>query len=221
MEVVGYTKTFSLDQGAVLSNDQTFQALYNAPLTDGKREGICTGLSMIWLARRMMFHDETAEQRSRAIYTGAAFRWGGKTQDIHLASGGGGASIYDMLQTMYGEALRAYALTIVGTACKATFNTNPGVLAEAAADACKGAGTYCLWNIGLYTPTGEAGHMVATYASHGTLGMNRHLYFFDPNMGEYRISVGDAKKFFKGVFDAYAQAFSGLRYLATFEVERG
>lgn len=221
MEVAGYTKTFALDQGAVLSNDQIFQALYNAPLTDGKREGICTGLSMIWLARRMMFHDETAEQRAKAIYTGAAFRWGGKTQDIHVASGSSGGAIYDMLQTMYGEALRAYALTIVANSCDATFDTTPGVLGEAAADACKGAGTYCLWNIGLSTSGGDAGHMVATYASRGTLGMNRHLYFFDPNMGEYRIGVGDAKKFFTGVFDAYAQAFTGLRYLATFEVDRG
>ena len=55
MEVAGFAKTFSLDQGQILGNDQVFQALYNAPLTDGKRGGICCGLSLVWLARRMMF----------------------------------------------------------------------------------------------------------------------------------------------------------------------
>ncbi|MBR0681196.1 hypothetical protein GXW74_11935 [Roseomonas eburnea] len=220
MEVAGYTKTFSLDQGSVLGNDQLFQALYNAPLTDGKREGICTGLSMIWLARRMMFHNESAEQRFAALFTGAAFRWGGKTQDIHVASGGGSGSYYDMLQTMYGDALRAYALRVVPASCNATFDGTPSVLGQAGATASKSAGTYCLWNIGLQTPTGSAGHMVATYASHGTLGMNRHLYFFDPNMGEYRIGTGDAVDFFTKVFEAYAGMFGGLNYLATFEVDR-
>lgn len=41
MEVAGFKKTFSLDQGSILGNDQTFQALYNAPLSDDKRSGIC------------------------------------------------------------------------------------------------------------------------------------------------------------------------------------
>ena len=220
MDVAGYTKAFSMDQGRVLGNDQLFQALYSAPMTDPKREGICTGLSMIWLARRMMFHSETAEQRFAALATGAAFKWGGKTQDIHLAAGTGAGGYYDMLQQMYGEALQAYALRIVASSCNATFDGTPSVLGQAGADASKDKGTYCLWNIGLATPSGNAGHMVATYASHGTLGMNRHLYYFDPNMGEYRIGVGNAVDFFTKVFEAYQGMFGGLNYLATFEVER-
>ena len=58
---------------------------------------------MIWLARRMMFHNETAEQRMKAIYTNAAFRWGGKSQDIHMSAGGGAGETYDAMNAMYGD----------------------------------------------------------------------------------------------------------------------
>lgn len=86
MEIKGYKPSWALDQGQFLSNDQLFQALYGSPLSD-PRNGICTGLSMIWAARRMMFHSESAKERASAIFTNAAFIWGGKSQDIHAASG--------------------------------------------------------------------------------------------------------------------------------------
>lgn len=48
MEVNGFKKCFPLDQGSILGNDQTFQALYSAPLNDPRRSGICAGLSLVW-----------------------------------------------------------------------------------------------------------------------------------------------------------------------------
>jgi hypothetical protein len=75
--------------------------------------------------------------------------------------------------------------------------------------------------MGLRTATGNAGHMVASYASHGTLGINRHFYFFDPNMGEYKIGTGDVKRFLQGVMTAYLNVFQGINYFDCFQVIRG
>jgi len=220
MKVQGYTPTWALDQGQFLGNDQLFQALYNTPLSDPKRNGICTGLSMIWAARRMMFHSESAEQRSKAIFTNAAFIWGGKTQDIHAAAGEAGGDTYDAMNQMFGEALKAYALRIVGSNCKSEFSSDFRTLANTATDVADPAGTYALWNVGLSTRTGDAGHMVASYSSHGSLLGGKHFYVFDPNMGEFRISAKDSFDFTWNLFEAYAGQFLGLNYVAAFEVAR-
>jgi len=222
MDVQGYTKTFAMDQGTILGNDQTFQALFNAPLTDGKRGGICSGLSMIWAARRMMFHDETPDQRQSALVAGSGFRWGGQSQDIHVASrgAGGGGTFEEQIANNYGEALRVYALRIRGGSLVQGTGTS-SEMADAVVSDVKAAGGYYLWLLVLDTPTGVAGHMCASYASKGTLGMNRHFYFFDPNMGEYRVGTGEAAALLTGVFDAYAGDNMPCSLALAFEVERG
>src|SRR5579884_239101 len=176
MDVAGYTKSFSIDQGTVLGIDQLFAALYIKPLTDPKRNGICTGLSMIWLARLMMWHNESPQQRLRGLGSMGAFRWGGKTQDIHLAAGGaGGSDFAAFFQTAYGDALKAYVLRMVANSTVVYATADLAAAAKDFAPCLTGKHTYRLWNIGLQTPTGSAGHMVASYASGGKAGFFRHL----------------------------------------------
>ncbi len=222
MEVAGFTRTFVIDQGTVLGMDQLFAALFNQPLNDPKREGICTGLSMIWLARLMMWHDETPEQRQKALHSVGGYRWGGKTQDIHLGAGGGGGIDSDATwKSHYDAALKVYVLSIITGSTVGYGYTDSKDTAKSFAPSITGARTYRLWNVGLRVAGGSAGHMVASYASRGKLGLNRHLYFFDPNMGEYRIGTGDAEKFTAAWLDAYGAAFLGINYLASFGVQRG
>jgi hypothetical protein len=221
MDVPGYSKEFSIDQGTVLGMDQLFQALFNQPLTDPKRDGICTGLSMLWAARRMMFHNENAKQRFQALMTGAAFKWGGKTQDIHLAAGGGGGDMYAQLQTMYKEALRAYVLRIVQSAVSFARYTDSAACAQSVAPTVTPSGRYCLYNIGLRTNTGDAGHRVAAYSSQGGLVGGKHCSLFDPIMGEYRISTSQVPSFLTAFLESYRAAFGGINYLIGFEVQRG
>ena len=220
MDVEGYKKTFAMDQGVILSNDQNFQAMYGAPLTDPKRSGICTGLSMIWLARTMTFPDDNAKKREAALNE-AAFIWGGKTQDNHLALGDPGGSMDSFFHHAYGEPLRAYSLVI---SPNSTVEVDVASLSGAAANFAphiKDKGTYRLWNIGLKTAGGSAGHMVASYASGGKMGFFRHLYFFDPNMGEYKIDTGDTAKFVEAWLKSYNNTILGVLWLASFEVEYG
>lgn len=220
MNVTGFSKAFSIDQGQVLGNDQIFQALYSAPLTDAKRNGICTGLSMIWLARFMTFHGESAKQREAALSM-AAYRWGGKTQDHHLALGDPGGSMETFFNHAYAEPLRAYSLVITPGSTVEVPVVDTKAAGKAFAPLITDKGTYRLWNVGLRTSTGTGGHMVASYASGGKLGMFRHLYFFDPNLGEYKLDIGDTAKFVEAWLDAYAAMFHGLEWLASFEVEYG
>ncbi|WP_244408339.1 hypothetical protein [Roseomonas fluvialis] len=84
-------------------------------------------------------------------------------------------------------------------------------------------GAYGLYNMGLSTTTGRAAHMMASYCSHGTfgLGFNRSFYFFDPNMGEYRIGTDDVVPFLRALNTAYQDAFLGVNDIDQFQVERG
>ncbi|MBR0670373.1 hypothetical protein [Neoroseomonas soli] len=222
MHVDGFKKTFALDQGAVLSNDQVFQALYNAPLTDDKRGGICCGLSLIWLARRMMFHNESAEQRAAALVSMPGFSWGGKTQDIHNASPASGSGWADYLETMLSEALRVYVLRLVRP------TISDGAHSNAAGDAAimwapaRPAGSYVLHYIWLDMPgsANGCGHWTASYTSHGSFGRAGHFYHFDPNMGEHRVSTSDAETYLAGWVQAYDSGFSGIRYLCSVELTR-
>jgi|GEM_PF-3574799 len=218
MNVAGYSKSFSMDQGKILGNDQIFHALFNAPLTDAKRQGICCGLSIVWVARRMMFHDENAEARCTGLVSFGGFRFGGRTQDIMMAAPDAGTTTADLYQSWFGPALEPYALRIIAGSVKS--NPRPINISTLVASATP-AGAYCLYNIGLETSTGPAAHMVASYASRGTLGMNRHFYFFDPNMGEYRIGTSDAGDFLGKVALAYDSAFVKITGFDVFEVKRG
>ena len=218
MQVPGYSKTFSMDQGAILSNDQTFHALYNAPLNDPKREGICTGLSIIWVARRMMFHKEDAAQRRSGLVSMGGFRFGGRAQDIHMAHTGGTGSAEDQYRAMYNHALEPFALRIVPGS---TVDNPVPVRIGNLVDAVKSARTYCLFSIGLRTTSGSAGHMCASYTSRGTFGLS-NFYFFDPNMGEYKVEdMDDVPGFLRAVAELYIDSFGGLNYFDVFEVERG
>ncbi len=221
MEVKGFKKSFSLDQGSILGNDQTFQALFNAPLNDDKRSGICVGLSLVWLARRMMFHDETAEQRAASLISTPGFQWGGKTQDIHNASPAAGNGWGDYLEAFLGEALRAYVMRIVPATISEGAHSDAGGDAQIMWEPAKPAGSYVLHYIWLDNAGSSCGHWTASYASHGTAGMNRHFYHFDPNMGEYRVGTGDGEKYLKGWVQAYLDNFTGVRHVCSVELQRG
>jgi hypothetical protein len=220
MEVKGFKKSFSLDQGSILGNDQTFQALFNAPLNDGKRGGICCGLSLVWLARRMMFHDETAEQRAASLISTPGFQWGGKTQDIHNASPASGSGWGEYLETMLGEALRAYVMRIVPATVSEGAHSDAGGDAQIMWQPAKSAGSYVLHYIWLDDRGSSCAHWTASYASHGTMGTNRHFYHFDPNMGEYRVGAGDGEKYLKGWVQAYLDTFTGVRHVCSVELQR-
>lgn len=216
MEVAGHKKAFSLDQGAILGNDQVFQALYNAPLTDGKRSGICCGLSLIWLARRMMFHDESAEKRAAALVSGPGFQWGGKTQDIHNASPASGSGWGDYLEAFLSEALRAYVLRLVPTTISEAAHSSAAGDAAVMWQPSRPAGSYVLHYIWLDDRGTSCAHWTASYTSNG-----KHFYHFDPNMGEYRVGTGDGEKYLTGWVKAYEDAFTGVRHVASVELTRG
>lgn len=221
MEVQGFKKSFSMDQGSILGNDQTFQAMFNLPLTDDKRGGICVGLSLVWLARRMTFHNETADQRAASLVSTPGFQWSGKTQDIHNASPASGSGWGDYIETMLGDALRAYVLRPVPASISEAAHSDAGGDAQVMWKPAKPAGSYALHYIWLDDRGASVGHWTASYASHGTMGMNRHFYHFDPNMGEYRVGAGDGEKYLKGWVQAYLDTFTGVRHVCSVELARG
>lgn len=229
--IKGYTPTFTLDQSKVLGNDRLFQALYNAPLSDPKRQGVCTGLSMAWVARVIAFHSETAAQREAAFKGGGEvvmYRLGGQAQDLaaagleRLENKPFDPSTY--ISDRFGAALRLYGLRGVP---RTEMFDNRGNAAAAAKIIHQNVGssaskkTYRLYGIVFRSSGGSyAGHCCASYASSGKLfGYGRHLYFFDCNFGEYKVELGDANKFLAAWLQAYSSI--GLAEMLSFGVEKG
>ncbi len=219
MDVAGYSKSFVIDQGAVLGMDQLFQALYNQPLSDPKREGICSGLSMLWAGRRMTWHDETPEQRLRALKSTGGFRWGGKSQDIMMASPIVGTNTEEYMLSMFTKSLEPYSMRVKRNTSLAS---DPGATADmkTLGAASSKSHVYRLYSMNLTVAGQAAAHMVASYASGGKLGLMRHFYFFDPNMGEYRLSIDQAEPFLKAWTKAYADIQMIPGTIFSFNVER-
>lgn len=136
-----------------------------------------------------------------------------------MAKGDADGGVEDLYRGWFGDSLATHVLRIVGGSV--LDNPSP-VSMDALVDGASSSGAYCLYNMGLSTAGGGAAHMVASCMSHGTfgLGFNRHFYFFDPNMGEYRIGTDDMQPFLRGVMDAYESSFLGVNYFDQFQVER-
>jgi len=206
MYVPGFVKSFNIDQGMTLGNDQLFQATYHAPLTDYKRRGICMGLSAVWLSRLLMWHNETPQQRFQALQGIPGFQFGGRAQDLSGDS----------------PPLQAFGLTsVAGSDSTIPVNNHRAAAARQFAPCVTPVHTSRLWGIRLSLRYSRAGHMVASYASGGKLGLRRHLYFFDANMGEYIIDIKDTAEFVKSWLLSYDTHLGMVESLRSFAVQGG
>ena len=77
-----------------------------------------------------------------------------------------------------------------------------------------------------YTQTsfglGQIGrHAICAYKSGGKfLGFGSHLYVFDPNYGEYRVSQSKIEEFYRTLFSSYAKGRKGyINEIVTYQVE--
>ncbi|MBR0681195.1 hypothetical protein GXW74_11930 [Roseomonas eburnea] len=119
-----------MDEGTVRGNDQILQGVSGAPLNDPKRDGIRTGMPMIRLARFMTFHDDNAARRQAAL-NDAADRWGGETQDHHLAPGDPGGGMESICNHACAEPLRANSRVILPNGTVEVPTANLGTAATA------------------------------------------------------------------------------------------
>lgn len=111
-------------------------------------------------------------------------------------------------------------MRVVGSNCKGVFSNefrSDGHIANFVSDK---PGVYALWSIGLATSTGNAGHMVASCSSHGSMIGGKHFYLFDPNLGEYPHRRQGFLRLHLSPVRAYASTFLGVRYVDVFEVAR-
>lgn len=217
-------ETFKMSQGEVLGNDQVFQATFNAPLNDPKRAGICAGLSMLWVRNFIAHHGWTAEQRKTGLRTMSAYRKAGETQDIHHRDILRVTSRENWIQTGYGAALRNNNLRAATSSLICTESSDPAVLAKSMEDAAKAKYSYRLYFLLMRLPGVDAmcGHVVASYASSGKIfGFGRHLYFFDCEIGEYKIEIGQTNTWLTQWLKAWQARPVTLVELRSFAVEAG
>lgn len=228
--IKGYEPTWAMNQFDVLSNDQLFQSTFRAPLTDHKRAGICIGLSMAWIARVMANHSETPADREKAFKKSGMwpmmYTASGKAQDLADASFGKLAKkefkSNDPITEQFGAALKLYKLkNVVGS----DIFEQTGKTAELGKDlaeflsATTSIKKYRLYSIKFKTANDIAGHCCASYVSSGKIfGWSRHLYFFDSNLGEYKVGMDESAKFLAAWLKEYAEI--GFLQLMSFEVEK-
>jgi hypothetical protein len=218
--IKGYKPIYAMDQHKVLGNDQVWKALYDAPKTNPKRNGICQGLSMAWIHRVIKNHKETPDQRQKAFLgpkgTGdlVMFQRGGDAQDLALA----GSAAFSAVQgsepyytQRYGKALAVYGLHYIPNSGKLVSGQHLSVdemakvISEWSVIENRG---YRVYGVAWQQDGGLAGHFCASYVSSGKIfGFGRHLYFFDSNEGEYKIDLGrESGKFFTQWLKTYSDS---------------
>ena len=171
----------------------------------------------------MRFHSQTPNQRKEGLKTAAAYRKVGDTQDIHHNS-----TLPDCYETWisrsYGGALRNNSLAAVTSSLIVKESPNPSILSAAMATAAATKHAYRFYHLTMRTKgtTNLSGHVGASYASGGTLGFYRHLYFFDCNIGEFKIDIADTNKWLVAWLQTYqTQRSQQLMELKSFAAVRG
>jgi hypothetical protein len=222
MQVPGYddSRTFLIDQNTVLGNDQLFQATYNAPLTDPKRDGVCSGLSIVWIARRIMWHKESPKERLKQLGSTGGYRFAGRTQDIPALHSGSEATRYETYLKMYGPSLRPFALKFTRGRF-VTINYETDYVDDEIVPEVDRFQKYHLFNFQVGPANNRGWHTVACYSSMGKWNSSQgNFYLFDPNMGEYKIKSDGTAEFLTAFFDEYVKVFGGVRLIDCFEVGR-
>jgi len=81
-----------------------------------------------------------------------------------------------------------------------------------------GTHSYTQTSFGLGT---RGRHAICAYKSGGKfLGFGSHLYVFDPNYGEYRVSQSKIEEFYRALFSSYAKGRKGyIHGIVTYQVE--
>jgi hypothetical protein len=158
-----------------------------------------------------MWHNETPQQRLQALSGIPGYQFGGRAQDLNRIE-----------WPAYNNLLQAFGLTsVAGSSLTIPVNTQRARAARQFAPLVTPVHTCRLWDIRLHVGFSHPGHAVASYASGGKLGLMRHLYFFDANMGEYIVDIGDTAEFVKSWLLSYDTDVGMVESISSFAVQGG
>lgn len=172
--------------------------------------GMCVGFSTAWVLRHRNFKSEGPKQRCDHLKSDTAVTGAETMQRSYL----GGRSTADNIRSTGQRAAINTAFTSVSSAVSIAATETADIYPEGMKEALQsifvhtsGIHRYflCVLSFGesaLKVDTDN--HVIAGYHSGGKFrGWGSHLYVFEPNFGEFRLSGGEVKTFFEQIRAAY------------------
>ncbi|KAA0589345.1 YopT-type cysteine protease domain-containing protein [Azospirillum oryzae] len=167
--------------------------------------GICFGLSLEWISRHRSHKGETSKARIAYIDRDSTILHASIKQRLYGAEL---SADLDLSSEQLGSRNQAMALAgfkIAATKTQWVSATDPESvkdLLKAITTATASPHTYHVVTM-IFEQRGMA-HATCCYKSGGkAFGLGSHLYFFDPNFGEYKASSGSVGDLFAGLVDRY------------------
>lgn len=196
---------------------------YNAdPKYKSFRHGYCLALSILWIRRHKRFKSEGAAKRMAALSTNRCIQDALEMQLVLEQRNTQAVNRAQMAHEMWNEfsplpdkAKMAASVSSIGDAAALTEITVVGeertrnidigtdsdnafsFLTEINSQVNRTHQYFLL----LHRNDVVGGHATCGYKSGGKWGFGSHLYFFDSNLGEYRVPASEIKPFFRGYFN--------------------
>ncbi|MCG5242545.1 YopT-type cysteine protease domain-containing protein [Azospirillum doebereinerae] len=170
------------------------------------KAGICFGLSSEWIARHRANKGEKPATRIAYIENDNTILHASIKQRLY-----GRELSHQLDQSAEQTGSRNEALKLLGLSVKSSSTQwvsvespeNVKEVLKAISVATAGAHTYHIITLNFEGRNGGS-HATCCYKSSGkAFGMGAHLYFFDPNYGEFKASAGSVIDLFNGLIDRY------------------
>lgn len=161
--------------------------------TEALKLGCCIGLSMLWAGRHQVQKNETPEDRVKYVTTDKGRIVA--AQLAYEASPGAAGQVKEApLWSSHGFTVGIYKAEQISSAQNGGTRQMTTAISDMLVDA-GGKHRYA----SLAWRNAGGGHQMVFYHSGGKLGtgIGSHLYFFDPNNGEFKVSHGDTDEFFE------------------------
>jgi hypothetical protein len=203
------TKKFLLAYKTVThsqSSDERVKALKDTKIFNG----VCFGLTTVWAGRHKSHKGETPGIRMNAVTGEAGFAEAKKIQLAYFGDAKGNEKAHEAsFWKSKGFNLGSFTTEYISA------NDDESV-AEALTNMFITAGkTHQYTALGF--KCGNGGHQMVSYHSGGKVfGIGSHLYFYDPNNGEFKIPHSKLKEFFK-LYWIDLRSLGGLATISSIE----
>ncbi|WP_158305979.1 YopT-type cysteine protease domain-containing protein [Azospirillum sp. B510] len=168
-------------------------------------KGICFGLCLEWIKRHRANKGETPQTRIAYIDQDSTILHASIKQRLYRAELHFDLDLASEQLGARNQAMGQAGFKVASSRTEWMSASDPDSVKEVTkAIATATAGTHTYHLVSLHFTQRGAAHATCCYKSGGkAFGLGSHLYFFDPNYGEFKVSAGSAADLFAGLVDRY------------------
>ena len=212
----------AFDTYCVAPFKQKFPIQKHFPSDHPLNYGICFGLGLEWMARHKKNKAETPQKRIEYIGNDSTILHASIKQRLYIAELEAQLDQTDGQVSSKSPSLDLYGMKISSTAvARVDVNDKARLKAALSAVDVGTAATHTYHALTLVFDVQGLAHAVCCYKSGGkAFGFGSHLYFFEPNFGEYKAAAGSVTDMFNGLVDEYRAYRRANGTLMTLKIEK-